>query len=304
MSTPIVLGNVPPGWKVGAPPVYVAGQVLTAAELNASFLAKCDNANANITGGQIQGLTYLQIIGTTQSVDTQTGAETIVGGLGVGGNINGGGDANFAGDGSYGGDLTVDGALNIIGGTNADGVVNGVNNPNLLNNSSGEFGTVGWTLATGFGLAIDSISGAGVGFMNSTANANGTSVSPQVPFGPALPVTLSVDVANKATAGTVTVNLAAYSAVNVLISNVVSQAVPNGAALGRLTYTGTTPANTAYLVLQVVTAGVTAAVGSVLWRRAKIERGAVASLYSQEASMNYVQQVAIDAAITYSIALG
>jgi len=71
---------------------YTSGQVLTAQSLNASLNAKVDASNAQITGGQITGVTTVDISGTTDSTSPSTGALVVAGGAGVGESLQVGGN--------------------------------------------------------------------------------------------------------------------------------------------------------------------------------------------------------------------
>ncbi|MCS6515110.1 hypothetical protein NX875_29075, partial [Burkholderia thailandensis] len=58
---------------------------------------------------------------------------------------------------------------------NTSAKINGVNNPNLLFNGSGEFGSAGWSLASGFFAVTDNSGGFGTFFSN-TAPLSGVTV--------------------------------------------------------------------------------------------------------------------------------
>lgn len=170
---------------------------------------------------------------------------------------------------------------------NTSAKVNGVNAPNLLFNGSGEFGASGWSLNS-FSAVSDATGGIGYFFANTGALSSFTNSegSAQCPIGPSVAVTLSFDMANFSTAGTVTAALAAYNSSGAFLSYVGTQVIPNGSAMTRYTISGTTPANTAYVAAFPVNAsGVTAGAYGIVFRRVKIEQGATASLYSQEASI-------------------
>jgi hypothetical protein len=76
---------------------YTSGQVLTAQELNASFNSKVDANNAQITGGQITGVTNIDITGTTDSTSPSTGALVVAGGAGIGESLQVGGNTTVGG---------------------------------------------------------------------------------------------------------------------------------------------------------------------------------------------------------------
>lgn len=167
--------------------------------------------------------------------------------------------------------------------------ISATNAPNLLFNGSGEFGVSGWVMAPGpaFSQQVDQTGGIGSFFANTStmSNASGYIGSPLVQIGQNAAVTESIDVANFATAGTLVLTLAAYNSGGTFISNVASLTVPNGTPLQRYTLTGTTPAGTASVQAYWTYTGVSASPFGIAIRRLKIEQGATASLYSQEASI-------------------
>ncbi|WP_343726698.1 hypothetical protein [Burkholderia seminalis] len=177
----------------------------------------------------------------------------------------------------------------IAAGVSSAGKVSGVNSPNLLFNGSGEFGASGWVMAPGpaFSQQVDQTGGIGTFFANASAmsNASGYVGSPLVQIGQNASVTESIDVANFATAGTLVLTLAAYNSSGTFISNVASLTVPNGTPLQRYTLTGTTPTGTASVQAYWTYTGVSASPFGIAIRRLKIEQGATASLYSQEAGI-------------------
>ncbi|RAS35869.1 hypothetical protein [Paraburkholderia bryophila] len=174
--------------------------------------------------------------------------------------------------------------ISSTGNISTTGKINGSNNPNLLFNGSGEFGSVGWTLGS-FSQFVDTSGEIGSFFSNSGALTSYTFAvaGQQVPIGPSQNVCLSMDVSNGA-AGTVQISLAAYTSAGGYISNIGTSAVPN-ASLTRYSTTAVTPANTAYVVPQLVLNGVTSSAFGIVFRRVKVEQGTTPSLYSQEASI-------------------
>ncbi|NYH21376.1 gp53-like domain-containing protein [Paraburkholderia bryophila] len=165
----------------------------------------------------------------------------------------------------------------------ASGKINGTNNPNLLFNSSGEFGATGWTLGS-FSQFVDTSGEIGSFFSNSGALAAYTFAvaCQQVPIGAGQNVCLSMDVSNGAS-GTVQISLAAYTSGGSYISNIGTLSVPNS-SLTRYSTTAQTPTNTAYVVPQLVMNGVTSSAFGIVFRRIKVEQGTTPSLYSQEAN--------------------
>lgn len=76
---------------------YQPGQVLTAAELNSSLDSKTDNGAAAITGGQVVGLTLLQVAGNTNTTSPSTGVAVIAGGVGIALDVQVGGGVTTGG---------------------------------------------------------------------------------------------------------------------------------------------------------------------------------------------------------------
>jgi hypothetical protein len=169
------------------------------------------------------------------------------------------------------------------------GKVNGVNNPNLVFNGSAELGNSGWTLSS-FTAVSDLTGGYGTYFGNTAAlsSFSGNELSPQISVTTATPVTASVDILNQATAGTVTLVLAAYNSSGTFISDFATLVITNGTTSTRYNLSGTTPANTAYIECGLTLSGVTAAAYGVTIRRMKIEIGTTPSLYSTEATLRAI----------------
>lgn len=67
---------------------YVPFQILTAEELNASFDGKTDNADAKISGGYVDGVDHITVVGVTPSVTPTSGALIVTGGVGIGQSLN------------------------------------------------------------------------------------------------------------------------------------------------------------------------------------------------------------------------
>jgi hypothetical protein len=252
---------------------------------------KVNAAGTMTAGGQVQAN------GNIPATSITTGSVVVTGGEGISGDLYVGGTVNAQ---------NINAQNLVVNDINSSGPINGVNNPNLLNNSSGEYGIIGWTLLSAFGVFTDATSGAGSGFTNGGALAtlSGSNNGPSSSIGANQPVTMSVNVLNGLTAGALSVALAAYTTAGAFISNVFSTNISNGTPLTPYTGSGTTPAATAYVVPRITLAAASGPAGAVTWRRVKVESGLLPSLYSQEASMAYVPQLAADAAITYAIALG
>ncbi|MFL9888974.1 hypothetical protein PQR66_38545 [Paraburkholderia agricolaris] len=182
------------------------------------------------------------------------------------------------------------GALSVTN-LSASGKVDGVNSPNLLLNGSAEFGSLGWTMATGLSPLTDATGAIGTYFGNTAALAAVTQSqnSAQIPVDPNVSLSLAYDVnTSGVNAGTVQVVVNAYKKTNELIAAVKSLTVANGTATARYSLAGTTPANTAYVKVCFVLTGVSASAGGLAFTRGKLELGSSSSLYSAEASLAYL----------------
>jgi hypothetical protein len=162
-------------------------------------------------------------------------------------------------------------------------------NPNLLFNGSGEFGAKNWTLGANgmFGSVNDTVNGQGYYFTNQSAisSVSESEKSPTISVGANQSLMMAIDVANAATAGTLQIALNAYNASNTLLGAVGSITVPNGQALSRNSVSGTTPAGTTYVQVEVVLTGLSAPANGVVFRRCKVEAGTVQTPYSEDASV-------------------
>lgn len=177
-------------------------------------------------------------------------------------------------------------AVTVLGNLAVGGKMNAVNNPNLLFNGSAEFGGAGWVLGANFAAGNDLSGGVGTYFGHAGALANYTfsAASPAVQITAGIPATLTVDIANAATGGTLSLSFAAFDNTGTFISNIGSTVVPNGTGWTRYQLTGNTPAGTVKVYCYLNLTGVTAAAFAIAWRRVKIEYGSTPSLYSQEAN--------------------
>lgn len=262
---------------------YQPGQILTAAELNASLNGKADSTNTVITGGQIEGLDHLFITGTAVSTNPTTGALTVAGGAGVAGDISGGGKIRAASDITSGGNVTgVNGSFS--GTLTAAQRILAINSTNLLPNSSGEFGNIGWSssaFAAGVGTA-----GQGPIFMNGSLINVATQDGQQVAISAGVALVISAEaLASGVVAGRPYVSVEAFNSSNASLG-VIALAAQTPGANGFVTASGTTPANTAYVkVWKGVDTSPNVPVGGLIFRRIKLEVGTTASLYSQEASI-------------------
>jgi hypothetical protein len=175
------------------------------------------------------------------------------------------------------------------------------NNPNLLQNGSGEQGALGWGLNANFSVVTDTTGGLGPIFFNSAVLSNITTNcnSPSASVGAGRAVTAAIDLVNYATSGSVVLSLAAFNSSGTAIGNVATALVLNNSGLARYTLSGTTPANTAYVVVYVNFTGVTtASTFSIVWRRLKIEIGTTPTPYSHEATIAALNATAAAQATT------
>ena len=174
-----------------------------------------------------------------------------------------------------------------------------VGNPNLLFNSSAEFGTDGWTMAAGLSAQTDTVAGVGTHFVNSGALSavTQTQTSQNIPAGAAQALNFSASINTAGvSAGTVTATLVAYNASNALLGAVATLSPANDETLSSYTGSGTTPANTTYVQVSLNLSGVTASAGGLSFQRMKVERGTSPSLYSTEADLIVVEDLANGAA--------
>jgi len=150
---------------------YVPGQILTADALNTSFDEKTDNALAAITGGSIDGIDHITVVGVIDAVSPTSGAVIVTGGVGIGMSLNiattltAGGVVRFlssvASTSSATGALVVSGGVGVGGNLNANGsaavrlglsaaTFNGTDATNATSPANGAVRTAG-----GMGVAKD-----------------------------------------------------------------------------------------------------------------------------------------------------
>lgn len=194
---------------------------------------------------------------------------------------------------------TIDGALTLGSGVAGDlyatGKVSGVNKPNLQLNGSGELGPVGWTQISGSGLAItNGGDGEGTFFNNSTAVVAGTTFAANgqaIPCNEGDDFTVSGEAyAVGATAGNVYIRIAFFNSAGVALLYGPNIMAVNGQAWRYDWRTAKAPAGTTYVLSQMVAdKNAVASVGGIRFRRVKVEQGTTPSLYSQEASIAYLQ---------------
>ncbi|ACT83026.1 hypothetical protein gp15 [Burkholderia phage KS9] len=194
------------------------------------------------------------------------------------------------------GNLSVGGTLSVTGGIAGDlaasGKLVGGNCPNLLVNGSGELGSTGWN-GTTFG-PLQGGFGEGTLFINSNAINTGTWVvdqSSDIACGPGVVVTVSAEISTGGlNAGRVYIKSEAFKADGTFIGTVASTpSITTKRDASFQSGAGVTPAGTASIrVSKVADAAPNISAFGVSFRRIKVERGNVPSLYSQEASIAYL----------------
>lgn len=173
---------------------------------------------------------------------------------------------------------------------NTSAKINGVNNPNLLFNGSGEFGSAGWSLASGFFVVTDNSGGFGTFFSN-TAPLSGVTVynsSSKISIGPSVSISASVDISTAGvTSGGVLLYLQPFDSSGSNLGGGIGVVnIANGVATTRYSLSATTPSGTASVSLVIaLLSGLSASAFGVTFRRCKVEAAAAPSLYSQEASI-------------------
>ncbi|WP_236658652.1 hypothetical protein [Burkholderia thailandensis] len=173
---------------------------------------------------------------------------------------------------------------------NTSAKINGVNNPNLLFNGSGEFGSAGWSLASGFFAVTDNSGGFGTFFSN-TAPLSGVTVynsSSKISIGSSVSISASVDISTAGvTSGEVLLYLQPFDSSGSNLGGGIGVVnIANGVATTRYSLSATTPSGTASVSLVIaLLSGLSASAFGVTFRRCKVEAAAAPSLYSQEASI-------------------
>ncbi|WP_322038436.1 hypothetical protein [Burkholderia cenocepacia] len=190
------------------------------------------------------------------------------------------------------GDESVLGSLTVGGRLGAGGKLGGVNSPNLLFNGSAELGIAGGWGPNGFVDAYTGGTGEGTYFSSKAAiNSNSYVGSNQIAIGPGTQLTLSGEIhAGGVTAGTVWFRMVYLTASGSVIGTSPNITTTNGYGWVFKSDSRTTPANTAYVYVQLGVEGSPPSVvaGGVSWRRLKLEYGSAPSLYSQEATIAYL----------------
>lgn len=165
-----------------------------------------------------------------------------------------------------------------------------VQSPNLLANSTGENGNLGWN-SSNFAGGVDLLAGGGYRFANGAAITSGASVSDEsqkYTFSSGANICISAEVfTGSATAGNANIVVKAYDASNTLLGTVAqTTAVPFGQGYKFSYGTGVTPSNTSYVTVSKVASGnPLAPIGGFQFRRIKLEPGTSPSTWSQEASI-------------------
>ncbi|MCS6455927.1 hypothetical protein NX868_10175 [Burkholderia thailandensis] len=173
---------------------------------------------------------------------------------------------------------------------NTSAKINGVNNPNLLFNGSGEFGSAGWSLASGFFAVTDNSGGFGTFFSN-TAPLSGVTVynsSSKISIGSSVSISASVDISTAGvTSGGVLLYLQPFDSSGSNLGGGIGVVnIANGVATTRYSLSATTPSGTASVSLVIaLLSGLSASAFGITFRRCKVEAAAAPSLYSQEASI-------------------
>ncbi|WP_156432420.1 hypothetical protein [Burkholderia sp. MSMB1498] len=190
------------------------------------------------------------------------------------------------------GDESVLGGLTVGGRIGAGGKLGGVNSPNLLFNGSGELGVAGGWGPNGFVDAYTGGTGEGTYFSSKAViNSNSYVGSNSIAIGPGTQLTLSGEIhAGGVTAGTVWFRMVYLTASGSVIGTSPNITTTNGYGWVFKSDSRTTPANTAYVYVQLGVEGSPPSVvaGGVSWRRLKLEYGSAPSLYSQEATVAYL----------------
>lgn len=187
---------------------------------------------------------------------------------------------------------SVAGGLSVGGDLSVGGRLCATNSANLLVNSSGELRNQCWS-GTNFGWLNGSI-GEGTMFINSAPISTSGYVmdtSDNIPCASGVQLCLSAEVATGGlNAGQVYMKLEAFNSSNALLATFAFSPITTKRDYMLSTVTGKTPNGTAYVrVCRVADNAPNVAQWGVAFRRIKLERGMSPSLYSQEASILYLQ---------------
>ena len=206
---------------------------------------------------------------------------------------------SLAGSLAVGGPLTPNGAIAGALGTAGVAGTGRAMGRNLLWNSTARFGMAGWTLVNSTN-AIQPVNvewyltfGAGSGWNVPNAITNSSVIyllSQYIPAAVSQTYTISANIyAGGLTAGGVTFQLEAYDANHNDLGAVAQYVAPQGAAYGRRSATGTTPANAAYVaaVLEIQT-GASINANGVYWSEIQVEVGPIATPYDPSGDLNFI----------------
>ncbi|KGB99773.1 tail fiber domain-containing protein [Burkholderia cepacia] len=188
--------------------------------------------------------------------------------------------------------LSVSRGLSVGGDVAIGGRLNSVNSPNLLPNSTGELRNQCWS-GTNFGV-VSGTSGEGTVFINSAAiNTAGYAMdySDNIAIGAGMQLILSAEIAtNGLNSGQVYMKVESFNASGTLLGTFATSPISTKRDYAFMTASGKTPNGTSYVrVSRVADNAPNIAQWGVAFRRIKLERGASPSLYSQEASLLYLQ---------------
>lgn len=182
----------------------------------------------------------------------------------------------------------------VSGNLSVGGKVIAVHAANLLVNSSGELRNQCWT-GVNFGWLNGSF-GEGTQFINAAAiNTPGyvMDVSDNISCASGVQLNLSAEIATLGlNAGQIYMKLEAFNSSNSLLATFAMAPITAKRDYTLVSVTGKTPGGTAYVrVSRVADNAPNVAQWGVAFRRIKLERGQSASLYSQEASIQYLQNM-------------
>lgn len=169
-------------------------------------------------------------------------------------------------------------------------------NPNLLFNPSGRLGMNGWSLVSGansWSASFDSYGGGGWFQSPNTSPASGVYQvveGQKIPVSASIPLTVSAEIdTSHLTAGNASIEIHAYDSNNNdigstgVVVNFGSVAF-GSAVVTKSSFSYTTPANTAYVKVRLITSS--AAVGYALFRKVKAEWGNYPTTFSDDNTLN------------------
>ncbi|WP_124676328.1 hypothetical protein [Burkholderia cenocepacia] len=188
--------------------------------------------------------------------------------------------------------LSVTRGLSVGGDVAIGGRLSSVNSPNLLPNSTGELRNQCWS-GTNFGV-VAGTSGEGTVFINSAAiNIAGYAMdySDNIAISAGMQLILSAEIAtNGLNAGQVYMKVESFNSTGTLLGTFSTTPISTKRDYTVMTASGKTPNGTTYVrVSRVADNAPNISQWGVAFRRIKLERGSSPSLYSQEASILYLQ---------------